>query len=693
LGWGVLGQPQKMIVAPNSQARIWPRYSVTSFSLSMAGQIKDRLANCLSSQGSTIVVFTVGLSTAAFIGLSYWLVCVLVHPYEPVSIRIMYRYEDTDYLPLIYTVARFNVHEFVTLGGAGVLPFPLLFDVPHGAMIALLGDWGFAAADALVMSAWFILFFFIAKVFTKGPRAPAFIGLVMLIAAGRWDWAGVLPADLKWQFGVTFDVWDFRYTRPFVAGLFMLAVILTTQAVMKSLIERATRPRAYAMHGVLLGGSAQGDMHLAIIGCFASAALYTFFIVTRPVDRLSIKAPLVTSAGFALAVLPMAIQYLMGGNAEYTARMGMFPVDRWSPPLYFDVGDAIGLVTILGLWGTISLLARRYASSRSRDIDLLLGAIFLYVVFSILAMPLSASLTGRAFLLYEFHDRRMKFSALGYIVILGLLLVLSYQAWFRKRQDSKRLCVAAKLVFVAVLAGVAISGIWSSALIGADRAATTVQPRVWDAAGWPALPNYRADFEKLATELRGPQYDDTQMLATFDQQLGIWWLAFRKGHLFIPDPLLSNAPDKLIEEATFQLLYLAGASPQFLDDKVNEIYFDVNFFSHDKWQASEAFTYGKIEDYTPAQIEQISRTTILDSWSVLVPRSERERLLAAFTHITAPERLPDMIILPIGTGYDKLGGPGVPYRLAYENTTFRVWLLPPRRDRTFGHLDYPKPGD
>jgi hypothetical protein len=634
-------------------------------------------------------VFTIGLSTAAFIGLSYWLVSVVVHPYEPVSIRIMYRYEDTDYVPLIYTVARFNVHEFVTAGGAGVLPFPLLFDVPHGAMVALLGDWGFAAADALVISAWFILFFLIAKVFTKGPRSAALIGLVMFIAAGPWDWAGVLPADLKWQFGVTFDVWGFRYTRPFVAGLFMPALILTTQVVMKSLIKGAARPGAYAMHGMLLGGSAQGDVHLAIIGCFATATVYMFFIVTRQVARLSIKAPLVTAAGFVLAVLPMAMQYLMGGNAEYTARMGMFLVDRWSPPIYFDVGDATGLVAILALWGTISLLARRYASSRSRDINLLLGAIFLYVAFSILAIPLSESLTGRAFLLYEFHDRRMKFSALGYSVILGLLLMLSYQAWFRKRQDPKRSAVAAKLVFITILASVVMSGIWGSMLIAADRAATMVQPRVWDNAGWPALPNYRGDFEKLAAELRGPQYDNAQVLATFDQQLGIWWLAFRKGHLFMPDPLLSNASDKLIEERTLQLLYLVGASREFLMGKLNEVYFDINFFSHDKWQASAAFTYRELEDYTPAQIEQIGRTTILDSWSVLVPRSERERLLAAFTHITKPERLPDMIILPIGAGYDKLGGPGVPYRLAYENSTFRVWILRRAETRAFGGLDYP----
>jgi hypothetical protein len=644
------------------------------------GQLKSRLVSYLSSQKSTIVVFTIGLSTAILIGLSYWLVSVLLHPDEPVSIRIMYRYEDTDYLPLIYTVSRFNVHEFVTLRGAGVLPFPILFDLPHAAMIALLGDWGFAAADALVMSAWFTLFFLIANIFTKAPSASAFIGLVMLIAAGPWGWIEVLPADLKWQFGIIFDVWGFRYTRPFIAGLFMLALILTTHAITESLIERTARPGTYALHGVLLGSSVQGDVHLAIIGCFVTATIYLFFIATRSVDRLSIKAPLVTAIGCAVAVLPMAIQYSMGGNTEYTARMGMFSVDRWNPPIYFDIGDAIGLVAILSLWGAISLAARRYASNRTRHINLLLGTILLYAVFSILAMPLSATLTGRAFLLYEFHDRRMKFSALGYTVILGILIALSCQDWRGWRPGPDKLRLAAKLAFATLIAAVAIAGIRSSTLIAADQARTTAQPSAWDNAGWPALPNYRADFVELANELRRPQYGDAQVLATFDQQLGMWWLAFRKGYLFIPDPLLSNKPDKVIEERTLQLLYLVGSNTEFLDEKLNDVYFDINFFSHDKWQASAAYTYSELEDYTATQIERIARTTVLDSWSVIVPRSERERLLAAFRHSIEPELLPDIIILPSGAGYDKLGGPGGPYCLAYENTTFRVWILPPHRD-------------
>jgi hypothetical protein len=662
----------------------------THFPVAMTAPIRDRLrssCSCFRWQRSDILVFAVGLLAAALIGLAYWIVCVLMRPDEPRSIRIMYRYGDTDYLPLIYALARFNVHEFATLGNSGLLPFPLLFFLPHAAMIALFGDWGFAAADALIMATWFILFFLLAKGFTEDPRAAALIGLVMLVAAGPWGWTGVMPAG--WgegpnNVGYSFDVWGFRYTRPFVAGLFMLALVLTTRTVVASLLAGRARPAVYAIHGLLLSGSAQGDMHLAIIGCCATAALYLFFLITRPSDPSSLKALLVTAVSFALGVAPMAVQQVIAGNAEYTARMGMFPVDRSRPPLYFDIGDAVGLTSLLGLWSVIWMLARRYAARRLHEINLLLGVVFLHVVFSIIAMPLSASLIGRAFLLYQFHDRRMKFSALGYTLILGLLVVLGYRAWQHARRETRgRSPTTVELAFAAALVGVAMAGIRSSAIMAADRAATTVQPRVWNSTwqtGWPPLSKYRSDLAKLLVELGRPQYDGERVLATFDQQFAMWWLAFRKGYLFIPDPFLSSAADVIIETRTLQLLKLAGASSEFLDSKLDETYFDMQFFGHDKWQASDAYIYGKLDDYTPAQLEQIGWTTILDSWTVLVPRSERERLAADFAHIAEADRLPDLIILPNGAGYDNLRGPGVPFRLAYENTTFRVWSRPLRQE-------------
>jgi hypothetical protein len=464
--------------------------------------------------------------------------------------------------------------------------------------------------------------------------------------------------------------------------LSMIALVLTTRAIAASFIQGRARPGIYAIHGLILGASSQGDMHLAIIGCYATGALYLFFLVTRRSNPLLREAILITAGCFALGFAPLAVQQMVSGDADYVARMGMFPIDRTRPPFYFDLGDGIGLATLIGLWSAIWMLARRYAANRLHEMNLLLGVVILYVICSIVAIPLSASLIGRAFLLYEFHDRRMKFTALGIILSLGFLLVLCYQIcqparWTKGRRSS----LIAEIGLATALVGVAMAGIRSSVVMAADRAATAVQPRVWDSTwqtGWPSFPSYRSDFARLAAELRGPQYNTARVLATFDQQLGMWWVAFRKGYLFIPDPLLSNKASAVIEKRTLELLRLVGASSEFLDKKLDEAYFDIHFFVHDKWQASDAYTYRKLDDYAPAQLEQIGWTTVLDSWSVLVPLSERERLFVNFAEITEVEPLPDLVILPNGAGYDRLRGPERPYRLVYENKTFRVWARPLR---------------
>jgi hypothetical protein len=629
-----------------------------------------------------IIAYCFGLFIAACIGISYWATSIFIRPNEPISIRIMYRYQDTDYLPFIFALARAKLHEFVTEEGGGFLPFPLLMDVPHAMMIALFGAWGFAVADALIMCIWFALFYLIARVFIEDERVAVLIALVMLITAGPWGWQRLTEINLE-------GVWNFRYTRPFIAGLFMLALVLTTRTIAASLLETRTRPGVYIVHGLLLGGSAQGDMHLAIIGCFVTAALYIFFL-TRLRSVLWAKATCLTAAGFLLGVLPMLVQQAAGGNADYRARLGMFPIDRLSPPFYFSIVDAIDVAGVLGLWAAIYLLGRRYTQSRLRNINLLLAVIVGYIIFSTLSLPLFTSIMGRGFLLYEFHDRTEKFISLGFVVCLGLFLVLGFHAWWDTRKASElrvSVIVLVNGLLVVSIVGIGIVGIGLSIR---NARPVTSQPRVWDwwlgpgsgypqGYGWPVFPNYRTDFTRLAHELSRPQYNQYRILGTFDQQLGIWWLAFHQGFLFIPDAFASSLSDKFIESRTLQFLRLTGGTSQFLDRKLDEEYFIDRFFSHDEWQASAAYTYRNIDDYSPSEIEQIRKTTVLDSWSTMVPQTKRQELLAAFNAAPAPTQLPELIILPKGAGYEQLSGPAAPYRLTYENTTFRVWILPVRR--------------
>lgn len=242
------------------------------------------------------------------------------------------------------------------------------------------------------------------------------------------------------------------------------------------------------------------------------------------------------------------------------------------------------------------------------------------------------------------------------------------------------------LIGAIALIGVSVEGVRKSFGMAEWRTQLTSQPRVYDTLlnpkrigwchfGWPIIPNYRSDFAELARELGRQQYAKDQVLGTFDQQLGMWWLAFRRGYLFIPDAFVSAAPNSLIQRRTLELLRLAGATSQFLNRRLNEPYFIERFLSHGAWQASKAYTYRPIDDYNQTQADYIKRTTVLNSWSVITPHSERRRLLAEFNSVPEPAQPPALIILPKGAGYETLPGPAAPYQLAYENGTFRVWRL------------------
>ena len=446
-------------------------------------------------------------------------------------------------------------------------------DVPHAAMVALFGDWGFAAADAAIMVVWFVLFFLLAKVFVRESRAAVLVGLTMLVVAGPWNWPKLSP----------FEFWGFRYTRPFIGGLFMLSLVLTTRTIAGSFLEGRAKPAFYVVQGLLLGGSAQGDMHLAMIGCFVTATMYGLAFAAPRSRSLGLKATLLTTIGFAFAVIPLVIQQVVGHSTDYTARLGMFPVDRLHPPFYFDADNAIGLASVLGLWALAFILASRYAARQVRDINLLLGTIVAFLIFSILALTLSTVILGHGFLLYEFQDRREKFTHLGLIVGSAIILVLAYRAWQSTRWAARWRTPSMMLVIGGiVLIGVSAEGIRKSFGMAEWRALMASQPRVIDSGlnpkligwwhfGWPIMPNYRSDFAALARELGRPQYDEDRVLGTFDQQLGVWWLAFRRGYLFVPDPFVSTAPDNFIQRRTLELLRLAGGTSQFLNRRLNEI--------------------------------------------------------------------------------------------------------------------------
>jgi len=627
---------------------------------------------------ATLTIFAVGIVAAILMGFSYWLVSLLIQPNEPTSIYILYRYEDTDYLPLIYSFARFNFHEFVVreLSGSNLLPFPALMMLPYASMIALFSDWGFAVADTAVMMTWFVVFLLFARIFTKNFQNAVVLAVILLVAAGPLSFWLLAKAGLffpQWELGIQ-PVWDFRYPRPYISGLFMVGLVLTTRALAADLLARRVRLTVCITHGVLLGGSAQGDLHLAIIGCFVTGAV-SFLICTikRGDWQIWARTTLVISLAFALSISPLVAESA-SASPDLLARWGMFPVDRLRPPFYFDQRLAVTLAVLLLVWWITAALARRNSREGLGGINLLVAIIVLFVVFSQFALPLSAMVIGKAIQVDHFYDRGQRFLWLACVALFAMLIRTGSQMWQRSRlfsAASPALMVQAPRALL--LASACILGIGSCVSLAKWRVERMIQPRVFN-SGWPAVPTYRTNFETLLVELGRSRYRGLEVLGTFDQQLAMWWLSFRHGFLYVPDTFLSTVADTEIEWRTIALLKMTGADAGFFVSRLNDFYFYTRFLTAGKWQATPAYTYGKLSDYSPDQLTRMEKRRIIDTWYTEIPMSERKRLLDDFQHQSLPSTRPDVIVLPNDGGYENLAGPAPPYRLTYENTTFRVWI-------------------
>jgi hypothetical protein len=108
-------------------------------------------------------------------------------------------------------------------------------------------------------------------------------------------------------------------------------------------------------------------------------------------------------------------------------------------------------------------------------------------------------------------------------------------------------------------------------------------------------------------------------------------------------------------------------------------YVSIFWLGHAKYQATTAYAFAPMWDYTEAQQERIRTTGMLGCWSGLIPRSEEARLLRKFAESAgspAGGRL-DLIVLTNDDSTASLSPDGREYEPTYQNASFRVWRRRP----------------
>src|SRR5262249_15385842 len=193
--------------------------------------------------------------------LAFWVAAARHEPQVPLSVQALFRPQgDIQYFPVIAALAHASLRDPTVLefGREGVTGVPVASLLPHAVCFALLGPVGLAVADALVALAFFLAVVLLLRLLGVPSLLARCLGLVVATPAGSF---------LSHQFALVqslpnIQFWAFRIPRPFVTSVFVVLMLATTVAVVRSRASQ-TNARVWAWWGLCTSLVIQSDPYAA----------------------------------------------------------------------------------------------------------------------------------------------------------------------------------------------------------------------------------------------------------------------------------------------------------------------------------------------------------------------------------------------------------------------------------------------
>lgn len=601
--------------------------------------------------------------------LSYWTVGLRTYPLD---VLVTYRYADDLYLPLVVGLSQGNLGEPTHLEthGQGVLSFPLVNLVPHAVALRAFGAAGFVVMDVLLV----VLVYFLTRALLRAATVPRWLASLLAFVN-----ACAAPELLAALLGAVFlrvpvHLWDVRFPRPLVSHVYVLLCCLMLLRLVAG--ERHDRRREWLLAGGALGVAAQANPWAGFtLG--AAAGLVTLFLWRDRFrdDRRRLVAHAVSaSAALAATLCPVALQRL-GEDPTFSLRLGLFPVSRWAPLL--DGKLALqGLAPLVWTALVLAMSARVEPDARARRRALaLLGAL---PALAGVAMPLSCVALGKSIQPYHFPEEMRTFAALSMLACLAIGVHLASLAVGAERllatKPTGRALTLARLCAAALVVLAQLS--WSVPK-HARRADLHAHVRpLGDRELRAVRADYHVAFPELVRELRRPEYAGAKVVATFDPLVMGWWNLFGGGYLFAPNPLVTTAGDEEVERRLLLFCAALDMEPDHVGELLAEYEVVTLNLGLAKYQASEAYAFAPLSEYTPELQAWLPRSSIYNNWLVALPRSEQRRLVERYRQLRRapppPARL-DLIVLSNGPSQGPLRPDPRRFELVFRNAVFRIF--------------------
>lgn len=596
---------------------------------------------------------------------AYWLGSFLVRPDDPLSTLVIYRGQDIQSLPLIRAIANLNPGEAGVLEWYGfgtmarIAPY-----IPHAVLLAIAGPAGFILADVIITVGVFLV---LARVFRLAGIgtviAHAVAALLVCLATNDFGQPGIRLVGVEYLF------WGLRIPRPFVSDLFNLLAIGGSLAALSDLrLDRAPRGFVLFITGVSAALLLQADVFTATGLGLAFFAGFPLLLVSRQFSsRAALRAALVVAAWALLASAPFLVSSLAIDGAV-ADRLGVFPTPRFDRRLPFEWPVAAALILLVALSVILERWERRMSDRRAADARRLL---LIIAGASLLALPVSTALLGRATQIYHYPQAATRALWVAAIVILlqfATAVVRYLRSWNgrRTRPVSPGFFAAAAVV---VVAGPCLVSSWRLAF---DKPRETTHMRT-DVAEYAALDPYRKHFVDLIRRLAAVSSDGPIVLGTFDHQVWSWWVAFGTGYSYLPDACTTTLPADEIERRLITFARLIGMDRDRFLAFVSRPFVLSFWHSCAFYQANALYSRTPLSDYDAIDRRRIIRAGAKDSFQLILPRSERERLAAMFDSSPLSDGQLDVVVLAKATYNDSLEPPPERFERVYENPGFTMW--------------------
>jgi len=603
------------------------------------------------------------LLLALTIAATYWIVPILFAPDKTPDELVLFREGgDPGYLPMVAWEANLKFGENVVkeFAGTGIRAFPFVPFTIHAIFFRAAGSVGFILADLLTFVLYACLLrqlLLIAKV-ARWPAELLSLAAISGAAARFRNWASAI-----FHHSMPVWYWGIRFPRPSVTqSVFILLLILGAM-----LMTRKQRPVwLFAMFGVTFAATLQSDIYAAFNGAFVVGAVLVVATIAGQDRWAAARRVLATAAATGLASAPFFYQQLHT-SADVKRRFGVYPSQRYWTVL-LDRNIAVFIVICLVAAAVFWKFYRGRVQNRGRLAAL--AVIASVTAGSAICGPASLAVLHQT--IQPFHFWYQSMLTIGYasLVYAGWLLTDIRGIFPFGRLSEKHwsvLTATAGVIFVAFC----LYMVYRTS-VHLDRGdLPTSDPLVADFH----LVHYRTDFRELHSVLSQPEYSDAKVMATFDIQLGDWWL-YKEKYLYLAEPFQSTLPDSVIETRTFQFLRLMGTSNEEFGQLLDDSYFLFQVLGSDKYQADSAYTAWPLSDYSPEAQRRIAST----KWPfhLELPLSEKSRLMKAYEQTSETQQYADALDIVV-LDKDILRGyvhpeRGNRFRQVWSNRTFELWV-------------------